>query len=206
MQIVIIGNDNQRNEFSNGPIPVGITWLSDLPGSNDRPDVIIDLLFENTTARIDALKKYLPALVVVNSVLHTISEIHPDFVRINGWTTFLQSSLIEAAWANIKLKERAEAVFGLFNKKLEWVPDEHGFITPRIISALINEAFYALEEEVSTKDEINLAMKLGTAYPYGPFEWAEQIGIDNIIVLLNHLSLTNTRYTPAPHLIKSKNK
>ena len=41
---------------------------------------------------------------------------------------------------------------------------------------IINEAFLALQEGVSTKEEINTAMKLGTNYPLGPFEWVEKIG------------------------------
>ena len=42
-------------------------------------------------------------------------------------------------------------------------------------------AYLALEEHVSTKEEINTAMKLGTNYPFGPFEWANAIGANNIL-------------------------
>jgi 3-hydroxybutyryl-CoA dehydrogenase len=82
------------------------------------------------------------------------------------------------------------------------LPDEPGFITPRVISMIINEAYFALEEGVSTKEEINTAMKLGTAYPYGPFEWAERIGVRNILVLLNRLSKEKSQYKPAPLLVE----
>ena len=40
--------------------------------------------------------------------------------------------------------------------------------------------FLQLGENVSTRDEIDTAMKLGTNYPFGPFEWAEKIGLKNI--------------------------
>ena len=52
---------------------------------------------------------------------------------------------------------------------------------------IINEAFIALREGVSTKEEINTAMKLGTNYPYGPFEWAGKIGIERVNALLDKL-------------------
>jgi 3-hydroxybutyryl-CoA dehydrogenase len=68
---------------------------------------------------------------------------------------------------------------------------------------IINEAYYTLEEKVSTKEQIDVAMKLGTNYPLGPFEWSEKIGINNIYELLRKLSMENDRYTIAPLLRKT---
>ena len=62
---------------------------------------------------------------------------------------------------------------------------------------IVNEAYYTLQEEVSTKEEIDTAMKLGTNYPYGPFEWSELIGLDKIHLLLTRLGNTDDRYRPA---------
>jgi 3-hydroxybutyryl-CoA dehydrogenase len=44
-------------------------------------------------------------------------------------------------------------------------------------------------------------MKLGTNYPYGPFEWASRIGHDNIVELLEIMSFTDKKYQPAPALV-----
>ena len=65
----------------------------------------------------------------------------------------------------------------------------------RVICMIINEAFFALQEEVSTVNEIDLAMKLGTNYPYGPFEWQDKIGLQNIYQLLKSLSVKDKRYS-----------
>jgi 3-hydroxybutyryl-CoA dehydrogenase len=73
-------------------------------------------------------------------------------------------------------------------------------ITPRIIAMIINEAWFSLAENISTRDEIDTAMKLGTNYPYGPFEWGEKIGLNRIIELLNELQKTDKRYSIAPGL------
>ena len=80
--------------------------------------------------------------------------------------------------------------------------DEPGFIAARIIAMIINEAYFAVDENVSSKTEIDTAMKLGTNYPYGPFEWAELIGTNNILALLQKLNSTDSRYQPAAFLIK----
>jgi 3-hydroxybutyryl-CoA dehydrogenase len=70
---------------------------------------------------------------------------------------------------------------------------------------IINEAFIALEEGVSSVKEIDTAMKLGTNYPFGPFQWAQEIGLQRIVTLLNRLSETQTRYAPSKELVQQTN-
>lgn len=48
-----------------------------------------------------------------------------------------------------------------------------GFIFPRTIVQIINEAYFALEEAVASAEDIDRAMKFGVNYPKGPFEWAK---------------------------------
>lgn len=64
------------------------------------------------------------------------------------------------------------------------VDDRVGMVTPRVICMIINEAYYTVQEGTASKQDIDLGMKLGTAYPYGPFEWAEKIGLKNVYSLL----------------------
>lgn len=196
MRIAILSSEILKQE-----LPCGaessiseIVWadtLEALTGQN--ADVYIDLLFEKD--HLPQLKNCLPALVVINSVVDTLSETDPSFVRINAWPTFLSSQIIEASGANGQRRKQADEAFSVFNKKLEWLPDLPGFVTPRIISMIINEAFLALHEGVSTEEEIDTAMKMGTNYPYGPFEWAKKIGTGNVAGLLNRLQQQNDRYT-----------
>ena len=75
-------------------------------------------------------------------------------------------------------------------------------IAARVIAMVVNEAYFALGDGVSTKSSIDTAMKLGTNYPYGPFEWSEKIGLKKIYALLNKLNETDSRYIPAPNLQK----
>ena len=197
MQVFILSNEQLKNELlaSGSTSFQNIIWLEELSQMqrNSGADVFIDLLFEPD--HLAALNTLLLKLVIVNSVVDTLDDINPSFVRINAWPTFLQSELVEASSKSEDKKKFTEEVFLLFNKKIQWVPDKPGFITPRVISMIINEAFIALEEGVSTKQEIDTAMKLGTNYPYGPFEWAEKIGIENILSLLENLSQHHKRYS-----------
>jgi len=189
MQIVVITNAQLKEELTaNGMEPgAQVVWIENIGDveSLRGADVVIDLLFE--TNHLDLLQALPKALVVINSVENTLAETNNTFVRINGWPGFLGSEIIEAAALNEDQKQKLSAVFSLFHKTIEWLPDTVGFVTPRVISMIINEAFIALNEGVSTKEEINTAMKLGTNYPYGPFEWAEKIGVDKVKALLGKL-------------------
>jgi len=205
MQIVVLSNESLTAEFiDNEPLIYDLVFINNISQVENQlnADVVIDLLFDNSPERITILKQQLPKLVIINSVADTLTETNIDFIRINGWPTFLKSTIIEASGLQDHLKQKAERVFKQLNKTLEWLPDQPGFVTPRVISMIVNEAYYALSEGVSSKPQIDIAMKLGTNYPYGPFEWVEKIGLKNIIALLNKLSEQNLRYSPCKMLIE----
>ncbi len=85
-----------------------------------------------------------------------------------------------------------EKIIHDFYKNINKTPLLHrdlklAFHYPRVISMIINEAYFSLEENLATKTDIDLAMKNGVSYPLGPFEWGEKIGLSLIIDLLREL-------------------
>ena len=206
MTVLVIANDEIKDElFSHTAKDViQLTYIQApadyVPG---KPiDACIDLLFVNTAERIGWLNNLPAPLIIINSVITPLKNIQQDFIRINGWHTFLNRQIMEAAANNRLLKEKAEKLFLSIGKKTEWVPDITGLITPRIVAAVINEAFFTLEENVSTEEEIDTAMKLGTNYPFGPFEWSKKIGIRHVYEVLQavHIHTGNERYAICPLL------
>ena len=153
MQIIVLADELQKKELAEGLPLNGIVWIEDEHEFLQYKDAgaFIDLEFVNDEKRKALLRQLLPKPVVINSVTETLSEIDPAFIRINGWNTFLSSSLIEASCMNETMKPKVEEVFLQFNKKIEWLRDETGFITTRVVSMIINEAFISLGEVVSTK-------------------------------------------------------
>jgi 3-hydroxybutyryl-CoA dehydrogenase len=205
MKIIVHCTDQQKEELtSNGILPeVELIYMHDnkIPDT-DNVDALFDLQFENKPGYIELLKEIPAKVVIINSVVATLAELDLSFVRINAWPAFLSSGLIEGSCSSDDNRKLAENVFSAFNKKIEWLPDEPGFITARVISMIINEAYFALSEGISTKEEIDTAMKLGTNYPYGPFEWAQKIGLENIFILLSTLSRQQSRYKPCPLILE----
>jgi len=173
-------------------------------------DAYIDLDFINEPGRVDILRRLLPGLVLVNAVVSTLEEIGSPLVRINGWPGFLERPIHELVVSNElpadRLKEIKDQLTGLYKKlgrEYRLVPDTPGMISGRILATIINEAYFTWEEEVSTREEIDVAMKLGTNYPLGPFEWGGRIGLEKLADLLTVLSGSNSRYTPSNSLLKA---
>ena len=194
MVVGILANDDQFEEIKKDVLT--IEWIR----INSMQDICTDadafiILKEGIEYHFEKLTKP----VIINSVAVTLKELNaPDTVlRINGWNSFLIRNNWEVAGI---MNENIEQIFATLNKKFSVVPDEPGFIAARIIAMIINEAYFALGAEVSSKSEIDIAMKLGTNYPYGPFEWAGIIGIKKIFALLYKLSFKDKRYVPAPFL------
>ncbi len=83
-----------------------------------------------------------------------------------------------------------------------------GLIYARTFAQIVNEAYFALEEKVATKEDIDRAMKYGVNYPFGPFEWSK--GKEKFVIrILNELKnkYQGKRYEIAPLLLSSdKNK
>ncbi len=51
----------------------------------------------------------------------------------------------------------------------------------------INEAIFALYENVATKEDIDKTMKLGTNVPMGPLTLADFIGLDTCLSIMQVL-------------------
>jgi 3-hydroxybutyryl-CoA dehydrogenase len=206
MTVLLLADDELREELLACPVndAIELKWIKE-PVSNIHTqtfDACIDLLFENTKERIKWLNQLTTSLIVINSVIVPLHDIQQKFVRINGWNTFLKRTIAEAS-ADLTLQKKATDLFSLLGRRAEWVPDIEGFITARVVVSIINEAFFALEEKVSTEEEIDIAMKLGTNYPFGPFEWGKKIGLQKVFSLLNALSNRQSRYRPCPLLTKT---
>jgi 3-hydroxybutyryl-CoA dehydrogenase len=75
-------------------------------------------------------------------------------------------------------------------------------VITRILSMIINEAAFAVGEGVASVRDVDTAMVLGTNYPSGPLRWADRIGLDVVLVVLQSLqtALGDDRYRPAPLL------
>jgi 3-hydroxybutyryl-CoA dehydrogenase len=97
---------------------------------------------------------------------------------------------------------RAERFFAVLGKHVEWVGDAPGLVLGRIVCQVINECAFSFGEGVGDAHDIDTGMVLGLSYPRGPLEWADAIGLDTVIAVLEALcaEYREERYRPAPAL------
>lgn len=195
MQIAVLANDEQWKELVEGCDEKLFIRLNSMQEEVAADAYII--LEQRRTDSINSITKP----VLFNSVIQTLAGLNAaqNVLRINGWNGFIQRRTWEIAGV---VTEEAKQIFIVLNRQYIEVADEPGLIAARSIAMIANEAYFALGEEVSTKAEIDVAMKLGTNYPYGPFEWTEKIGARNIYDLLKTLSANSKRYLPSSLLKK----
>jgi 3-hydroxybutyryl-CoA dehydrogenase len=72
----------------------------------------------------------------------------------------------------------------------------------RIVCQVINECAFALGEGVGSAQDIDTGMALGLNYPRGPLAWADEVGLDRVLGVLDGLcdEYREERYRPAPLL------
>ena len=130
--------------------------------------------------------------------------------RVVGFATFypIQGKKVIELGAGLRTEEgairEAEKFFQALGKETARVKDGAGLIFPRILSLIINEAARSLDEGVAEAEAIDVAMRLGVNYPMGPLRWADQIGLDEVLAVLEGLQRETgeDRYRPAPLLRK----
>lgn len=78
------------------------------------------------------------------------------------------------------------------------VLENPGYITARLVVPLINEAIMLYQEGTASKEDIDVAMRLGFGFNKGPFALADQIGLDIVLGWSEHLfhELGEIRYRP----------
>ena len=171
----------------------------------------IDL--ENKRKSIEALDKALPATTAIASSSVTVSATEQSswidkkgrLVGICSLPTLSSASLVEVAPTVFSPAETIEVVrrfFGSVGKEIELVQDRVGMVFPRIICQIINEAAFALQEEIAAPQDIDMAMRVGANFPLGPIEWADKLGMQHVYAVLSalHRDLGEERYRISPLL------
>jgi 3-hydroxybutyryl-CoA dehydrogenase len=166
-------------------------------------------------ALLQCLDASLPATsIIVSSCLRFSATVMASGLkkpeRLVGFASFYplrERKLIELAGGFRTTEQslaQAEQLFDALGKPTVRVKDSAGLTFPRILSLIINEAARSLEEGVASAEEIDVAMRLGVNYPQGPLRWGDQIGLDEVLAVLEGLQQEtgDDRYRPAPLLKK----
>lgn len=225
MKILIIGEEKRASELkSKLPSVIPVKTATNPRNTELKSfDFIFDLNFddlENPGKNLEFFSALKDVPVIVGAVKKQIAEMVHNYKRklpvnrqdilckligMNTLSTFINRSKVEISLLNPEDKN----LIKLIAQQLNWEPliieDRVGMVTPRIVLMIINEACYTLQEGTSDIRDIDMAMKLGTNYPFGPLEWADKIGVRDVYETLLALydDTKDERYKICP-LLKTK--
>jgi 3-hydroxybutyryl-CoA dehydrogenase len=154
---------------------------------------------ENLTVFCSAVKLQLAELAL------SVEKVACNLVGFNGLPTMINRQYLEVSLLKAHEITKLETICKELGTEYLIVEDRVGLVTPRIVCMIINEACYTLQEGTATVRDIDLGMKLGTNYPFGPFEWAAKIGTKNVYETLQAVyeDTKDERYKICP-LLKTK--
>ena len=196
MKILLIGEQRNFDEFREKFGEHEYTFVEDSsldPAYLTSQEVVFDFIIEENPDNLDLYKSRSSLPVFVNAVKLSLAEMafYNDDIQcplygFNGFHTFVNRDILEVSRLNNE-DDQLERTCKALNTDFRIVDDRVGMVTPRIVAMIINEAYYTLMEGTASRDDIDKGMKLGTAYPYGPFEWCEKIGLHDVYELLEAL-------------------
>lgn len=176
-------------------------------------DMVFDLNFDDNSTNFQDYCFLTDIPVVVGAVKRTLEQalhkyaakVECTIIGMNTLPTFIDRPLVEMTSLRDQDRPLMEQVADILSWKISWVGSRVGMVTPRVVFMVINEAYYTLQEGTASMEDIDVGMKLGTAYPFGPFEWARKIGIKNVYEVLHalHTDTGDGRYKVCP-LLKSE--
>lgn len=199
MRILVTGDGSRQEELRKGR-DFGaheLLW-SDVfvPGT----DLVIDLSLDEQPDRLDwyAAQPGVPVLGCM--VKKTFSQ--PNVFGCNWLPGFIGMPRLEVGLTPLADQQRFDKLMQQLGWAYETVNAVPGLVTPRVICMIINEAYFTAEEGTASRDDIDISMKLGTNYPFGPFEWSRRIGIRNVRDVLQavYAHTGNGRYKVCPLL------
>lgn len=213
MKILVIGNADQlaecKQKFGHAVLDEACSSWSEAAERLGNAVVVFDFVSAESGDSV-TVPPGLPTLFVDttrSSLGRWIRDHRPENTRVYGFCgmrSFLNRDVLEVVVPRDGSLQELETVCQALGTAFQVVDDQVGMVSPRVIGMIINEAYYTLEEGTATREDIDLAMKLGTNYPYGPFEWADRIGLENLVALLEavHRNTRDDRYLVCPLLIE----
>lgn len=188
MTILVVGDEGNAQEcklkFGSDFHYLWVKERAQVPSLLKDGIVIFDFQSQNENTEVYAHHAGAVFLDCTTHVIAPVKNSPTKFFGFCGLPTFLNREILEVSVADEASRKDLEEVCARLKTKFSAVKNQVGLITPRVIGMIINEAYFAAQENIASRTDIDLALKLGTNYPYGPFEWTQKIGVSNVFELL----------------------
>ncbi|MEE9440625.1 MAG: 3-hydroxybutyryl-CoA dehydrogenase [Candidatus Thermoplasmatota archaeon] len=192
----------------------GTTKLADLKDV----DLVVEAIFEDVNVKKDIFKNLdkickKETLFASNTSTIPITDLasvtsRPEsFIGMHFMNPVPLMKLVEVI-RGLRTSDQTAKIIKELAEKMGKIPvevnDGPGFVSNRVLFAMINEAMFCLQDGTGTAESIDSVMKLGMNHPMGPLELADLIGLDVSLNILNVLydGFNDSKYRPCPLLKK----
>lgn len=100
------------------------------------------------------------------------------------------------------MRDAAHALMARDGKSVSVIRDSGGFVTQRVVATIVNIAADMCQQAICSPRDLEIAVKLGLAYPLGPLEMGDRYGPTNVLEVLFNMQTVygDPRYRPSPWL------
>ena len=100
------------------------------------------------------------------------------------------------------IRNAAHALMARDGKAVSVIRDSGGFVTQRVVAAIVNIASDICQQGICSPQDLELAVTLGLGYPLGPLAMGDRLGPTNILEVLFNMQTVygDPRYRPSPWL------
>ncbi|MEI7782885.1 MAG: 3-hydroxyacyl-CoA dehydrogenase [Betaproteobacteria bacterium] len=100
------------------------------------------------------------------------------------------------------MKAAAHALFARDGKPVSLIRDSAGFVTQRVVAAIVNIASDMCQQGICSPADLETAVTLGLGYPLGPLAMGDRWGPTNVLEVLFNMQTVygDPRYRPSPWL------
>ncbi|WP_095155054.1 3-hydroxyacyl-CoA dehydrogenase PaaH [Pseudomonas sp. Irchel 3E13] len=132
-----------------------------------------------------------------------------ELVLLDLALDYRRCTRVGISWTNGTSTHAVDQVAALLNAAgiaVTPLRDSPALCVLRTVAMLANEAADALLQGVASAADIDLAMRAGVNYPRGPLAWADQLGADTLVSVLDHLQAAygEERYRPSLQLRRQR--
>jgi 3-hydroxybutyryl-CoA dehydrogenase len=98
--------------------------------------------------------------------------------------------------------DAAHALFARDGKAVSVIRDSGGFVTQRVVAAIVNIATDMCQQQICSPSDLETAVTLGLGYPHGPLALGDLLGPSNVLEVLFNMQTVygDPRYRPSPWL------
>ena len=135
-------------------------------------------------------------IIATNSSTQVITELTADLTHKDRCVSFhfltpeadaRVVEIVKGLYTSQPVYENTMKFANLIGKMVIPVKESPGLLSTRLIVPFINEACEVLMEGVGKMEDIDTTMKVGFGLPLGPFEMADKIGLDKLIIWMDNL-------------------